>query len=180
MRRFSLVVILFLSFTTLLASHTASPTKAQSATPAADCPTTTEDENEATALRWNQEAVNGHNPDVLDEIASPDIIQHSGTLPDGVGLEHAKAVLGVLITGFPDVKHTIDDVVTEDDRVVIRWTAIGTQTGEFQGIAPTGKTVTWTGVNIYRFECGKIAEQWSELDGIGRLQQLGVLATPTP
>jgi hypothetical protein len=40
--------------------------------------------------------------------------------------------------------------------------------------------VTWTGVNIYRLECGKIAEQWSELDGIGRLQQLGVLATPTP
>ncbi len=73
-----------------------------------------------------------------------------------------------------------NDVVTEDDRVVVRWTATGTQTGEFQGIAPTGKKVTWTGVNIYRFECGKIAEQWSELDGIGRLQQLGVLATPTP
>ncbi len=108
MRRCSLVVILFLGFATLLASHTASPAKAQSATPAAACPTTTEDENEATARRWNREAVNEHNPDVLDEIASPDIIQHSGTLPDGVGLEHAKAVLGVLITGFPDVNHTIE------------------------------------------------------------------------
>ena len=97
-----------------------------------------------------------------------------------MGLDHAKWVLGVLITGFPDVKHTIEDVIVKDDRVVIRWTATGTQTGEFQGIAPTGKQATWTGVNIYRFECGKIAEQWSELDGIGRLQQLGVMATPTP
>jgi predicted ester cyclase len=181
MRLLAVVLATFVfGLSTLLAVTPLSVATAQNATPAAGCPTTTEVENKATALRWNEEAVNGHNPDVLDEIATPDIIQHSGTLPDGVGLEHAKAVLGVLLTGFPDVKHTIEDVVTEDDLVVIRWTATGTQTGEFQGIAPTGKEVTWTGVNIYRLECGKIAEQWSELDGIGRLQQLGVLATPTP
>jgi steroid delta-isomerase-like uncharacterized protein len=180
MRRFSLVVILFLGFAALMAPQTASPTKAQSATPAAACSITTEAENEATARRWHDEAVNQHNPDVLDEIAASDIIQHAGTFPDGVGLDHAKAVLGFLITGFPDVKHTIEDVIIKDDRVVIRWTATGTQTGEFQGIAPTGKQVTWTGVNIYRFECGKIVEVWSELDGIGRLQQLGVMGTPTP
>ncbi len=181
MRQLALVVaMLVVGFSTLLAVTPPSIATAQDATPAAGCPTTTEAENEATARRWHDEAVNQHNPDVLDEIASPDIIQHSGTLPDGVGLDHAKAVLGVLITGFPDVKHTIEDVIVKDDRVVIRWTATGTQTGEFQGIAPTGKQATWTGVNIYRFECGKIAEQWSELDGIGRLQQLGVLATPTP
>jgi predicted ester cyclase len=78
------------------------------------------------------------------------------------------------------VKHTINDVITEDDLVVVRWTATGTHTGEFQGVEPTGKQATWTGVGIFRFECGKIVEDWSEVDGVGRLQQLGAIATPTP
>ena len=52
--------------------------------------------------------------------------------------------------------------------------------GTFQGFAPSGKPVTWTGINIFRFECGKIAESWSEVDGLGRLNQLGLIATPTP
>jgi steroid delta-isomerase-like uncharacterized protein len=180
MRRLSLVVILFLGFATLLPPLTASPTKAQSATPAADCPTTTEDENEATALRWHDEAVNEGDLDVIDEIAAPDIIHHGGTVPDSVGTDGVKATLGMLRTGFPDVKHTIDKVITEDDLVVIMWTATGTQTGEFQGVAPTGKKATWTGVGVYRFECGKIVEDWSEVDGLGRLKQLGVIGTPTP
>jgi steroid delta-isomerase-like uncharacterized protein len=180
MRHLAVVfTMLVFALATLFAVVPLSVAAAQDATPAG-CPTTTEDENEATALRWNEEAVNEHNLDVLDEIAAPDIIQHSGSLPDGVGIDHAKAVLGVLLTGFPDVKHTIDDVIARDDRVVIRWTATGTQTGEFLGLAPTGKPATWTGINIYRFECGKIAEQWSEVDGLGRLRQLEGVATPTP
>jgi steroid delta-isomerase-like uncharacterized protein len=181
MRLLAAIVTMFaFGLSALLAVNPLSTATVQSATPAAACPTTTEAENEATARRWHDEAVNQHNPDVLDDIAASDIIQHAGTFPDGVGVDHAKAVLGFLITGFPDVKHTIEDVIIKDDRVVIRWTATGTQTGEFQGIAPTGKQVTWTGVNIYRFECGKIVEVWAELDGIGRLQQLGVMGTPTP
>ena len=164
----------------LLAVSPLSTDTAQSATPAAGCPTTTEDENEATALRWHNEAVNEGNLDVIDEIAAPNIIHHGGTVPDSVGTDGVKRVLSILRTGFPDVKHTIDKVITEDDLVVIMWTATGTQTGEFQGVAPTGKQATWTGVGVYRFECGKIVEDWSEVDGLGRLKQLGVMGTPTP
>jgi predicted ester cyclase len=153
---------------------------AQEATPVADCPVTTEDENEAVARRWHEEMINGANPAVADEIAAADIIHHAGTLPDGVGTDAVKFALDVLLTGFPDVQHTIEQVLTDADFVVIRWQAEGTHTGEFQGYAPTNKPVTWTGVNIYRFECGKIAEEWTEVDGLGRLQQLGLIATPTP
>lgn len=153
---------------------------AQGATPTAGCPATSEDENEALVLRWHQEAINGHDPSVIDEIVAPDIVHHAGTLPDGVGPDSVRKVLDTLLTGFPDVRHTIDDTVTEDDIVVVRWTAEGTQTGEFQGYAPTGNPATWTGVNVYRIACGRIAEEWSEVDGIGRLQQLGVMATPMP
>lgn len=88
--------------------------------------------------------------------------------------------LGAMLSGFPDLRHTIEQVIANDDTVVIRWQAEGTNDGEFQGHAPTGKTATWTGVNIYRFECGRIAEEWSEGDGLGRLMQLGLIATSTP
>ena len=85
-----------------------------------------------------------------------------------------------LLTGFPDVHHTVEQVIPGDEFVTIIWQAEGTHEGEFQGYAPTGKRVSWTGINVFRFECGRIAEEWSEGDGLGRLRQLGVLATPTP
>ena len=152
---------------------------AQEATPAA-CAATTEAENEAIARRWHEEAINGSNLDVIDEIVSPDVVHRAGTFPDGEGPQAVKAVLGALLTGFPDVRHTIEQVVTADDLVIVRWQAAGTHEGEFQDLAPTGKPVTWTGINIFRIECGRISEEWSEVDGLGRLWQLGVLGTPTP
>ena len=156
------------------------PVSAQSATPETECAVTTDEENAAIARRWHEEAINGGNYEVVDEIVTDDVVHHAGTLPDGVGPEAFKTVLTVLLTGFPDVQHTVDDVIVGGDEVVIRWTATGTHTGEFQGYAPTGKQVTWTGINIFRIECGRIAEEWSKVDGLGRLRQLGVVATPTP
>jgi steroid delta-isomerase-like uncharacterized protein len=153
--------------------------RAQEATPA-DCPVTSADENEATARRWHDEVINEGDLAVIDEIVASDIVHHAGTFPDGVGPEAVKNVLGALLTGFPDVHHTIEQVYTDGDTVIVRWQAEGTQEGDFQGIAPTGTHVTWSGINIFRFECGLIAEEWSEVDGLGRLRQLGVLGTPTP
>ncbi|MCA9880449.1 MAG: ester cyclase, partial [Thermomicrobiales bacterium] len=66
--------------------------------------------------------------------------------------------------------HTL--VIAQDDLVAIRYTSTGTHEGEFQGYAPTGKSITWTGANIYRIECGRIAEVWSEVDALGRIAQL--------
>ena len=150
------------------------------ATPAADCPVTTEAENEAIARRWHEEMINGEDLGVLDEIVASDIVHHAGTFPDGVGADAVKDVIGALLTGFPDAHHTVEQVLVDGNTVVVRWRGEGTQTGEFQGYPPTGKRVSWTGINIFRLECGQIAEAWSEVDGLGRLRQLGVLATPTP
>ena len=151
---------------------------AQDATPAASptdgCPTTTEEENAAIARRWHEEAVNHHDLAVLDAILAPDAVLDSATFTDNPG---PRAVLGTLLTGFPDVRHTVEAVITEGDLVVIRYRATGTHAGEFQGYAPTGKSVTWTGINIYRIECGRIAEIWSEVDALGRIEQLTGAAT---
>jgi predicted ester cyclase len=144
------------------------------ASPPGGCPATTEDENEAIARRWHEDVITNHDLTVLDEILAPDADHDSATFSDNPG---PRAVLGALLSGFPDVRHTVEAVITEGDLVVIRYRATGTHTGEFQGYAPTGKPVTWTGINIYRIECGRIAEIWSEVDAQGRIAQLTGLAT---
>ncbi len=62
--------------------------------------------------------------------------------------------------------------------MVARWTATGTHTGPWETIEPTGNTVTWTGNTIYRIECGKIAEEWAQVDGLAFYEALGVLECP--
>jgi predicted ester cyclase len=162
--------------------------RAQDATPAgsppAGCPIMTEDENAAIARRWHEEAINTHDLTVLDELLAPNPPHDSATFADNPG---PREVLGALLTGFPDVQHTVEAVITENDLVVIRYRATGTHEGEFQGYAPTGKRVSWTGINIYRMECGRIAEIWSEVDALGRIEQListatgaTLTGTPTP
>ena len=181
MRRPALLLpVLALALGVASAAALVSGAHSQGATPAADCPVTTDEENEAIARRWHEDTINGHELAVIDEIVADDIVHHAGTFPDGVGGDAVKLVLGTLLTGFPDVQHTIEDVVATDDLVIIRFTATGTQTGEFQGHAPTGNPATWTGINIFRLECGRIVEEWSEVDGLGRLEQLGLIGTPTP
>jgi predicted ester cyclase len=159
---------------------TSRSTTAQDATPAASpptgCPTTTEVENAAIARRWHEDAITHHDLAVLDEILVPNAIHRSATFADDPG---ARAVLGVLLTGFPDVQHRVEAVISEGDLVVVRYTATGTHAGEFQGYAPTGKSVTWTGINIYRLACGRIAEVWSEVDALGRIAQLAGTGTGT-
>ena len=75
---------------------------------------------------------------------------------------------------------TIDDMAADGDRVVLRWTARGTNTGEMMGMPATGKPVRVTGIIINRIAAGKMVEGWGNFDALGMLQQLGVIATPEP
>ncbi|MFN8677312.1 MAG: ester cyclase [Thermomicrobiales bacterium] len=156
---------------------------AQDATPAASptaCPATTEEQNAAIARRWLEDVINAHDLAVLDEILAPAAALDSATFAENPG---PQKVLGALLTGFPDVQQTIEKVITQDDLVVIRYRSTGTHTGEFQGYAPTGKIITWTGTNIYRIECGRIADVWSEVDALGRIEQMtgeAPAGTPAP
>ena len=74
---------------------------------------------------------------------------------------------------FPDLHMTIEDVIEQRDRVVIRWTGRGTHTGELNGLAPTDRTVEVTGITIQRIAGGRVAEAWSNWDTLGLLQQIG-------
>ena len=84
----------------------------------------------------------------------------------------------MVFSAFSDIQYTLNDLLAEGDKVVARFTARGTHTGMFQGIPPTGKAGTVSGIAIYRVSGGKVVEQWIEYDQLGVLQQLGVISSP--
>jgi predicted ester cyclase len=75
---------------------------------------------------------------------------------------------------FPDLEFTIDLLFGEGDFVVGRWTVTGTHLGPWGGHEPTGRRVSYSAVNIFRFEDGKVAEIWDHRDDLGLAEQLGV------
>ena len=84
-----------------------------------------------------------------------------------------KQFVSTTIIAFPDIHFTINDQISEDDKVATRWTFRGTHQGEFMGVTATGKEITVSGVNISRHSNGKYVEDWGNWDGLGALQQLG-------
>ena len=89
--------------------------------------------------------------------------------------EGFKAYVSAFRVAFPDLHATVEDQIAEEGKAAMRFTARGTHKGEFQGIPPTGKQVTLSGIDIQRIVDGKIVENWVSLDALGLLQQLGVL-----
>lgn len=131
------------------------------------------DANKDTALRL-YELLNAAKVEGVGDLVSADYEEHDPLPGQGSGRE------GVLdrfstITGALAPHFTVEDVVAEGDRVVVRWTQAGTHVGEFAGIPPTGKTFTMSGIDVYRAEGGVLYEHWHVIDQLSMLGQLGVL-----
>ena len=114
------------------------------------------------------------NRDIVDELCSPGYQLHFPGSPP-LDLEALKGMVNTFYDAFPDLKHTIDELVAVDDKVVLRVTNRATHKGEFEGIAPTGKEVTIEAIAIMRIEDGRIAEEWEIFDMYGLMQQLGAI-----
>jgi predicted ester cyclase len=157
------------------------PSTARAATPESDCRVTTAAENEATARLWFTEGYNAGNVDILNEIMAPDALYHAATFADSRGPAETEAIMQAVLVGFPDIQYSIDTAVTEGDIVVLGWSAVGSNTGEFHGHPPTNVRDTWVGVNVFRFECGRIAEAWAVIDQVNGIPiPPAAPATPTP
>jgi steroid delta-isomerase-like uncharacterized protein len=163
-----LVVVLGLLLT-LSVGHAG--TVGQAMTPA--CPDTTETQNLAIARAWHEDVINRRNPAVLREIIAPEIVHHAaGGYPKIMNAAGVTAMMGDFLAAFPDLRYTFDHFIVRDDYVVERYTATGTQEGRLGDLPASGRTATWTGINIFRIQCGRIAEVWSEVDAVTRAQQL--------
>ncbi|MGE0540683.1 MAG: ester cyclase [Dehalococcoidia bacterium] len=152
---------------------TAGDAVAQSAGSGATCPMTTEDENIAIARTWHEQVINRRNPAALQDILAAEVVHHAaGGYPNTMTAAGVAAMMDDFLVAFPDLRYEFDLFIVQDDMVVERYTATGTQEGPLQDLPPLGRTATWTGVNIFRIECGRIVEVWSEVDALSRNQQL--------
>ena len=135
------------------------------------------DANKALARRVFEEAFNQGKVELTDELIFPGFVDHGAApgLPD-TGPESFRQTLRLFRDAFPDVHMTIDDMIAEGDKVVVRSHWQGTHRGEFFGVPPTGKTFTLTSTDILRIENGQVAEHWGNEDDLGMLQQLGILS----
>ncbi|MEU6878796.1 ester cyclase [Streptomyces sp. NPDC046712] len=124
-------------------------------------------------------AVNSGDPDIIskaiDEFVAPDVLFHAPVPMGATGAEALKRVWDVLLHAFPDIHVAIEETITEGDKVVSRNTVTGTHRGEYQGLPPTGKTVTYNEIFIFRFAEGRIAEIRGIVDVLAQLRQLGAL-----
>jgi steroid delta-isomerase-like uncharacterized protein len=118
---------------------------------------------------------------VREDLLSTDAVDHSlvgGKSKTEPGSGSFKHIVGMFRHAMPDVKLTILDEIYTADKVVHRWSLLGTDTGGVMGMPPSGKTITLTGTTVVRMENGKIAERWANVDELGLLQQLGVVPPP--
>ncbi len=133
------------------------------------------EENKALLRRCMEEVLNKRNLDAVDEFYAVDFVDHNAPPGTPPGIGGIKQIYTMIHTAFADIHITIEDMVAEDDRVVLRFTARGTHKGELMGIAPTGRQFTVMEIRIYRIAGGKIVEHWGLLDQLGLMQQLGVV-----
>jgi steroid delta-isomerase-like uncharacterized protein len=130
----------------------------------------------AIAHRWIDEGWHKGNADIIDELHAAHFVDRAaaGRTPDRVGFKEG---IVELYAAFPDFHAVIEDLVidTTAGKVAVRWSATGTHRGVCLGILPTGRRISFRGIEIIRIENERIVERWGEWDGIDLLQQLGRL-----
>ncbi len=122
--------------------------------------------------RKMMEAVNKQDLRLLDDLVVPEYVNPQLQVRNRGDL---KLILSMQYRGVPDVHRTIEDIIADEDSVWIRVKITGTHTGEYRGIAPTGKKFVMEAVPRYRIVDGKIVEGWSVWNPLDYFRQLGVI-----
>lgn len=129
-----------------------------------------------TALRL-YEVLNAGRVEEVGDLVTEDYQEHDPLPEQGSGregvIDRFSIIVGALAPHF-----TVEDVITEGDRVVVRWTNAGTHVGEFAGMPATGRAFSISGIDIYRVEGDLLAEHWHVVDQLSMLGQLGLLPAP--
>jgi len=134
-----------------------------------------EEQNKASFRYWLEET-DKDNYAAWDKVCSADYVSHFAGM--SWNLEEHKQANRPFLVAFPDIKHGIDYMIAEADRVSVRLTLTGTHKGEFMRIPPTGNKIKYTAMLEGRFSEGKIVEVWGTVDLLTLMQQLGLELKP--
>jgi steroid delta-isomerase-like uncharacterized protein len=138
-----------------------------------------EQDHKTIVRRFIEEGLNKHNVALIDEVYSPDYVGHDPDRPVPRTITDMKQGMEVMLGKiFADYHYSIERLVEEGDLVAWHWTFRATHQGEIMGIPATGKQISFGGVNIFRFQDGKVVEDWVYRDTVGMMRQLGALPAP--
>ena len=130
--------------------------------------------NKAIVRRFYDEVWVGGNLDAADEVFAADYVRHDLRATQAEpGPEGQKRIAADFRAAFPDLSFAVDFLLAEGDLVAGRWTATGTHLGSWAGVAPTGRTMRLSAINVFRFADGKVVELWNHRDDLGLMEQLG-------
>ncbi len=121
-------------------------------------------DNKALIRKLFEEEINQKDLTVMESMVTDDYVSHNDSVGAPSEIKQTEKFLAAVFAAFPDTHVTIEDMIAESDKVVVRNTWRGTFRGPWMGIPPTGKEVTWTGIVIWRIENGKIAERWANIN----------------
>ena len=139
------------------------------------------EENKAIVRRWSEELWSEGKLEVADEIVAADYVRHDPGDPfPARGPEGVKRLVSMLRAMLPDLTITIEDMIGEGDRVMIRYTGVATDTEGFMGKPATGIETRTAAMQLFRLANGQIIESWAVRDDLGTLRQLGHLPAPSP
>jgi predicted ester cyclase len=130
------------------------------------------EENKALVRRFFDEVWNKARVELADQFIAPGYISHNYLEVEVLGPEGIKRAVLAQRTAFPDQHTTIEDLIAEGDKVVVRGTDRFTHLGEFMGYPPTGRKIVVTWIDIFRVEHGKLVEAWLEVDSRRFIEQL--------
>ena len=140
--------------------------------------TSTETLNEAVYRRLH-DATNTRDIGVIsrtaDDVLHPDAVFHAAGSQPAPAAQFVKGAWAMLLRAFPDIQVTIEDVIADGDKIVVRNVVTGTHEGDYRGLPATGRTIAYDEMFVARFADDKIAEIWAVVDVFSQLQQLGAL-----
>jgi len=133
-------------------------------------------ENTAVVRRFFA-ALDDQDLDTVGNLLASDYRLHFDGNPE---MDRAAGIgfFGAFLTAFPDIRHLVQDQLSDGDQVATRIMVRGTHQDEMMGIPATGNEIAISAINIVRFDEGKIAEHWVNSDALGMLVQLGVVPPP--
>ena len=122
-----------------------------------------------------EEVLNKGNMQAVDELIAPNFVEHNPFPGQAPGVEGLKQAMAALRQAFPDLHVTVDEMLSDGDKVVIRTTMKGTHKGNFMNIPATGKQMSVEGIDILRISNGRAVEHWGVTDNLTMMQQLGLV-----
>lgn len=130
--------------------------------------------NKQLVRRFYDEVWQKGNVDVADDVFADDYVRHDLRSTDAApGPDGQKQIARAFRAAFPDLRFEVEILIADGDYVAARWTAHGTHSGRWGDVDATGRFVTLSGVNLFRFESGRVAELWNHRDDLGLQEQLG-------